>query len=141
MTHSRIAQELPFASSSLLSDQEHIAVAILRTKVAPEKFDVSCTEIEQRMVRVKHQLDQLERCFGSAIRLCQIDYRRNVELARKFHPDKEKREHLIQLHTDAYKVACMYACRRYKDNLKLVSRIERTVDEFMKENEHRTANV
>lgn len=139
MTHSRISNELPFANASLLSDQERIATAILRTKITPETFNETCVLIGQRLERVKHQLDRIERSFGSAIRLCQIDYRRNVEQARKFHPDKETREHLIQLHTESYKVACMYACRRYKDNLKLIARIERMVDEFMKE--HQTANV
>lgn len=139
--HNRNTQELPFANASLLSDQERIAVAILRTKITPGTFDETCLLIGQRMERVKHQLDQLDRSFGSAIRLCQIDYRRNVELARKYQPDKEERKQLIQLHTDTYRVACMYACLRYKDNLKLIARIERMVDEFMEANEYRTANV
>lgn len=141
MTHNRTTQELPFANASLLSDQDHIARAILRAKIDPSRTHESTMRIESRMERVKHQLDQLDRSFASAIRLCQIDYRRSVEQARKFHPDKEERAHLIQLHTDTYRVACMYACRRYKDNLKLISRIERTVSEFMKENKDRTANV
>lgn len=137
MTHSRTSRELPFASTSLLSDQERIARAILKTKIDPELFAESAAIIKNRIERVKRQSEQLDRSFDSAIRLCQIDYRRNVDQARKLHPDKERRAHLIQLHTESYKVACMYACRRYKDNLKLVIRIKDGVQKFMDDNQDR----
>ena len=133
--------ELPLANASLVIDYEYIARAFLRIKLMPRLLDDTLPKIEQRLARVKHQRDQLDRSFGSAIRLCQIDYRRNVELARRLYPNKADRVSLIQIHTTTYKIACMYACRRYLDNRKLIFRIENLVNEFETKNERRTTSV
>lgn len=131
MTHSRIARELPFASASLLSDHEYVARYVLRSKLKPDTYDECKSIIHTRMERVMHQSDQLHRAYESAIHLCQIDYRRNVELARKHEPNKEDRADLIKLHTEAYKVACMYATRRYKESVKMVMRICEMLNDFL----------